>query len=416
MNRLTHPSIRVLTRPEHIQAVFKDSDRHLKAVNNNSGYLLSEILGRCVGLISQDEWKRVRAVTEAPFTRNTTTTSYLPLMQRRTHRHLAELQQGSANLTKGLIHPAKDLKMLPFWIVAEIIHGELDGPVETQLRELAPLRENLFNQHVIRGGVGRFHWSKYLPTEGNRQLTIFQKAWRQFNQEAYARARTLPSDRKLPILTMYDAVRAGTITLDELLHTLDEMLYANLDVTLGGLSWNLVFLAAHPASQQKLYDEVTSHSATLTAYLNSSESFLQACVTESSRLRPLAAFSVPQATPTPRVVGGYHLPAGTHYIVDSYALNQRNPYWGADAELYKPERHFRKDFSLRFNMWRFGFGPRQCLGKYVADLSMRVLLAELITGWELTMRENGSEWERLGGMWINHPDLMVGCVERKGGR
>src|SRR4051812_46447191 len=71
----------VLTRPEHIQAVFKASNKHFKAVDNNSGYFLSQILGKCVGLISRDEWRTVRAITEKPFLRSTST-SYVSIVER----------------------------------------------------------------------------------------------------------------------------------------------------------------------------------------------------------------------------------------------------------------------------------------------------------------------------------------------
>lgn len=41
----------------------------------------------------------------------------------------------------------------------------------------------------------------------------------------------------------------------EVLHALDEMLFDNLDVTIGGLSWNFVFLAADPDTQSRLRAE-----------------------------------------------------------------------------------------------------------------------------------------------------------------
>jgi gliotoxin/aspirochlorine/mycotoxins biosynthesis cytochrome P450 monooxygenase len=51
-------------------------------------------------------------------------------------------------------------------------------------------------------------------------------------------------------------VEQGTISEEELIHTLDEMLFTNLDVTMGGISWNLVFLAANPGVQSRLRQEV----------------------------------------------------------------------------------------------------------------------------------------------------------------
>lgn len=51
----------VLTKPKYVQTVFSDSDKHFKAVNNNSSYIMGQLLGRCVGLVSSQEWQVVRA-------------------------------------------------------------------------------------------------------------------------------------------------------------------------------------------------------------------------------------------------------------------------------------------------------------------------------------------------------------------
>ncbi|MCJ1366514.1 hypothetical protein MMC16_005643 [Acarospora aff. strigata] len=403
----------VLTRPEHIQAVFKDSDKHSKAVDNNSGYLMSQILGQCVGLISRDQWKNVRAITEKPFLRSTAT-SYVSIIERRTRRHFDELRSNS-NLTHGFIDPAEDLKLLPFWVVAEVVYGELSPEMEHQLRELAPEREALF-KHVIQGGLARFKWSKYLPTEANRALADFRTKWHAFNEFAHQRAVTLNTNA--PIVQMFSAASAGTVTYEQLYHTLDEMLYANLDVTLGGISWNLVFLAAHPSTQTALRAELASHRAAhgpdnLGPHLLSSSSLLAACISESARLRPLAAFSVPQSAPTPRTIANYTFPAGTNFVIDSYALNTRNPYWGADVGEYRPERFLeRKATEARYNYWRFGFGPRQCMGKYVADLIIRALLVHLVDGFELGLVDKEGVWGRDRGNWINHPKMVLRCEAR----
>lgn len=59
--------------------------------------------------------------------------------------------------------------------------------------------------------------------------------------------------------------------------------------------------------------------------------------------------------------------------------------------------------EMRYNYWRYGFGPRQCVGKYVADLAIRMLLVVLVEGWEMGMREGEGEeatWERDRETWI----------------
>jgi hypothetical protein len=52
----TTPEI-VLTRRKDIKKVFKDSNTHLKAVNNDAGWLMSQSLGQCLGLVSGVEWR-----------------------------------------------------------------------------------------------------------------------------------------------------------------------------------------------------------------------------------------------------------------------------------------------------------------------------------------------------------------------
>lgn len=414
-NRLTCGGS-VLTRYEHIQEVFKDSDKHLKAVDNNSGYLLSQLLGQCVGLISHDEWKRVRAVCEGPFIRSSAI-GYVEIVNRQTHRHFKELQGKSELFAQFILDPTQELKMLPFWIIAEILYGDLTAEMQATLRLLAPLREELF-QNVIRGGLTRFHWSKYLPTVANSQIREFQAQWSAFN--LHARDRAIEKGIDAPIVQMYEALASKRLSMTQLLHTLDELLFVNLDVTVGAISWNLIFLAAHADVYDRLRNEIAAkrqasekNPSVFDAYLMSSQSFLSACISESARLRPLAAFSVPQAAPTGRVVGGYFFPAGTNFIVDSYALNQRNPFWGADATIYRPARFLEQDsIQARYNFWRFGFGPRQCLGKSVADLIIRALLVHLAEGYDLSLLKTGAAWEHDPETWIHLPQMQLRCEPR----
>ena len=260
---------------------------------------MSQVLGQCVGLVSGSQWQNLRSVTEKAFTR-VASTGYVQLVEERMKSYFKELQS-SATLSQGLLDPAEDLKLLPFFVVAEFIYGKLSPELETRLRTIAPRREALF-RHVIGGGLARFPVSKYLPTKANRALAKFRSDWHAVNKMAYDLA--VSSGSKAPIISLYAAADEGKITHEQMYQTLDEMLYANLDVTLGGISWNVVFLAANREVQTSLRAEVAARrqeaansgaQRPFDAYLLSSSTLLAACVLESARLRPLAAFSVPQS-------------------------------------------------------------------------------------------------------------------------
>lgn len=402
----------VLTRSEDVRAVFKDSDQHIKATNNDAGWLMGEVLGKCVGLISGSRWRQLRLVTGKPFLHHCTTT-YLSRIEQHIGKHFAYLHV-HGRLSQGLIHPVEDLKLLPFWIIADLIYGHLSPATEAQLQALIPPRERLF-RHVIAGGLSRFSASQYLPTAANRELSEFRRGWACFNKEALH--ESLADKRHTPLVQMYEAVESGTLSLEELYQTLDEILFANLDVTAGALSWNLLFLGKCQASQADLRAEIITQKGCSKGdeddwkgYLLSSSTLLASSILESARLKPLAAFSVPQATPTDRLIGGFLVPAGTNFVVDAYALNIRNPYWGDCSTDYKPKRFMKRSATeARYHYWRFGFGPRTCMGRYVADLILRMIVAHIIGNYRLDLVGGRNDWDIDKDTWITHPKSDVVC-------
>ncbi|KAJ5433656.1 uncharacterized protein N7458_012812 [Penicillium daleae] len=146
-------------------------------------------------------------------------------------------------------------------------------------------------------------------------------------------------------------------------------------------------------------------------YLQSASTYLQACILESSRLKPLAAFSVPQSAPTDRVVSGYKMPANTNFVVNAYALNMRSDHWGPDNDTYRPERFLARDkVKLRYLFWRFGFGPRLCMSKYTTDIIIRETLVNLVQNYNLRLLDKTTRF-RDKSCWITHPDFEI-CCER----
>ena len=379
---------------------------------------MSQVLGKCLGLISGNDYTNLRNIL-SPFFTYQQSIVYLDRIQARTDEYLEGLLPHlAANDTEDLaekcriqIDPVNDFKFLPFLMVADVLYGRLSPDMEDQLLAMAPVRETLF-QHVIAGGSSRFRISKWWPnTEANRLLKTFQQQWTVFNAQAYERAVEQGWSSEAVVVPLFQAAQRGAISWDHCHQTLDEMLFANLDVTMGALSWNLVHLADNPNVQSKLRTGLVqlSTEAEYQKYIQSSDTLLAACILESSRLRPLAAFTVPQAAPTDRLIDEYNIPARTNLVIDTYALNIKNEYWGADRDVYRPERFTALARSdLRYQFWRFGFGPRQCLGKYVADLILRTIMATMVRKFTLhiPMDESGC-WKRDKETWISRPKIKL---------
>ncbi|OTA04144.1 Cytochrome P450, putative [Trichoderma parareesei] len=367
----------VITKPEHVQAFYRDSHNHVKASDNNAGWLFAELLGSCVGVVSQKRWVRVRTPFEHHFTR--------PAASQRSSLFLSEARAFLQFLRKdqeSVINVTDDLKYCPFFLVASIFFGPLTTGQRDEMYTIGPLREELF-RHAFSGGVNRYSFARYLPGSALPKLRQFQRLWENFVKKAYDEAQ--PSSGSA-IVSLWEAVEHEGISKEELLQTLDESLFANLDVTAHALSWSVIRIAHHTAIQDEIRQEILDNYRSeqeYEEYLRRDNTLLAACILEASRLHPILPFSNPEAAPADKVVAGCEIPQNTDVIVDAYAINVDNPYW-ENATEFRPRRHLgQKDQARRYNMWRFGFGPRQCLGKNVADIILRVIIAEMARCYQM---------------------------------
>ncbi|KAI0546141.1 putative cytochrome P450 oxidoreductase GliC-like protein [Xylaria curta] len=361
----------VLTKPAHIEVVFRDSHNHTKAHANDNGYLMECLLGLCLGLISGRPWSAVKSTFEPPFLHKPMS-RYAEDLQHFVGDYLQDLKTRNQALGReGKLHPVRDLKRLPFLFVVTVVYGPLNAELKEKLTNLLQPREDIF-----------------------KALLNFKSKWAEWNDHAFHHAlKNNESNNRPPIVDMYEAVHSGKITREQLLQTLDEIIFANIDVTTAELSWTLIC--------SKCTNKVSRHSY-LTSSWTSAPTLIGACILEAARLRPLAAFSTPQACPTPRVLDGFDVRAGTNFIIDSYALNIRDPFWRVDREKLHPERLLERHQSgrdLRYRYWRFGFDPRTCLSKYLTELILRTIVASTVN----------MNWASEDELWIHSPHLFLRC-------
>ncbi|KAL4969532.1 cytochrome P450 monooxygenase gliC [Aspergillus stella-maris] len=420
LNWLTHAANSVITTPSHAKQFFRTSHHHIKAANNNSGWLFGEVLGVCVGLLSGKDWKRVRAHVEEHFSHPSATTytaDFVALARgylRTTF--LAGAEQSSSVKGGVIVEPAKALQFFPFFGVAQTLFGPLSPEQKRQLEGLAPVREELFKE-VIRGGINRLSIAPLLSSRGARLLEEFQGQWERFVGDAYEKAVGIDLASPPLVAGLWAAYKSGGITKRECLQTLDESLYANLDVTTHAISWNILLLAQHEWAQTELRKEVLAArenhlSQPYEKYIDREDTFLAACVLESSRLKPILPFSNPEAAPEDQYIDDYLIPRNTNVIVDSQAINIDNPFW-INGKTYNPKRFAGlKKSDIRYNLWRFGFGPRQCLGKHVGERLLRAITAEIIRRYVISVP--GGEKVEMGKLqsesWVGLSTARIECV------
>ncbi|KAF7596693.1 hypothetical protein BBP40_000616 [Aspergillus hancockii] len=400
----------VLTKPHHLQSYFRNSHAHVKSKDNNAGWLFHEILGNCVGVVSLDQWRNLRKVVEEPFTRPAAM-GYTATILSNVRQFMAPLLEPSAQAQT--LDPVNDIKSCAFFVVAEIFFGQLSPTQRITLSELGTLRDDLF-KHAFTGGINRYRCLRYCPGSAHGDLQRFQRRWETFVLDGYSQAQQQPYSAA-PIIDMWNGVTQGKISKVECLQTLDESLFANLDVTAIEVSWVLIHLAQHPQVQEAVWKEfklVREDDTQYREYLNRDDTLLAWCVLESARLKPILPFSNPESATTDHIIDGYTIPRNVDVVVDTHAINVANPFWGPNSANYDPYRFRTTNKShLRYNMWRFGVGPRQCLGKHVADRLLRTIAAEMVASFELRREDDTASCVK-DGSWIGLPNIKLNISRR----
>ncbi|KAJ4390999.1 hypothetical protein N0V93_004598 [Gnomoniopsis smithogilvyi] len=137
----------VLREQADVRTVFRDSDKHEKAINNGSGWLMGELLGNCLGLLSGHAYNKVKSAT-APHFAHKEAERHLEHIISTTRKHVNDIEI-HGRLACGYLNPVSDLKMLPFWLIAGMLYGNaLDDELKTELESLIPLRESLWVDSV----------------------------------------------------------------------------------------------------------------------------------------------------------------------------------------------------------------------------------------------------------------------------
>jgi cytochrome P450 len=119
--------------------------------------------------------------------------------------------------------------------------------------------------------------------------------------------------------------------------------------------------------------------------------WLDACISESMRLEPVAPMLVLEAL-APTRVADIEVPAGTLvWCLLRHAAN--DPRQVADAATFDPGRWlpgapFHSDSATRRLALPFGGGARICPGRYLALQEMRLAMVMLLAGFDIVAVES----------------------------
>ncbi len=369
---------------------------------------VSAELGLSPGLFSAegDAWRRQRRMVMASFAPGHIR-AYFPAMAKVASRLQGRWEQAAA--AGQDIDLQSDLMRYTVDTIAGLSLGADINTVQSG--------EDVIQQHLdkvlpalfkrVLSLVPLWRWFKReADRELERSVAVIHETIAQFVQQARQAIATDPTLREHPA-NLLQAMLAAADTPDSGLTDRDvvgnvlTMLLAGEDTTANTLAWMVYLLHRHPAALQRARAEARQALGPSAGQPNQfsldtldAMPFLDACINETMRLKPVAPFMALLALKDTELNG--------------VAVPKNTLVWGVFRHDTLQEKHFAEPMAFEPGRWLdpnheagratphlqnhasakrvampFGAGPRMCPGRYLALLEMKLAMAMLLTRFEI---------------------------------
>lgn len=165
------------------------------------------------------------------------------------------------------------------------------------------------------------------------------------------------------------------------------------DTTHTLMDWAMVELLRHPKTMQKLQTEVRQvvrGKPEVTEEDLQTMPYLKAVIKETLRLHCPVPLLVPHVSSQDSKIMGYDVSAGTHAIINGWAIGRSRSEW-RNPEEFEPERFLMNSESkidyqgFHFQLIPFGAGRRGCPGINFAVVLNELALAKLMHKFDFAL-------------------------------
>ncbi|VAH71564.1 unnamed protein product [Triticum turgidum subsp. durum] len=277
---------------------------------------------------------------------------------------------------------------------------------------------------------------RWLNIGPERKLAVAHKVLRGFIAEMMERSKLMTSshtgDQEGPVGPV-DNIMSTYINYPEyndglLCATLINFMIAGRDTIGTALLWLFYSLAQNPDVVSCIRKELfpiasgkAAHASTMVIFEPEETKaliYLHATLFESLRLFPPIPIERKTVIADDVMPSGHGVCAGDTILVSLYSMGRMEQVWGQDCREYKPERWLSGNGSeLRYvpshKFLAFNSGPRMCLGKDIAIMQMKTVVAAIVWNFDLEVLEGHSVQPKFSCILQMKHGLMVKVKKRE---
>ncbi|QLH81986.1 cytochrome P450 [Halosimplex pelagicum] len=318
---------------------------------------LEGLLGDGLLINEGDDWKSTRSAIQPAFNPGQIA-DYASTMVDCTERHITDWQAGD---TVDITSATSEITLT---VLGEILF-------DTDFRDATAVR------NAARAVSDRFtpdsrvpiHVPDWVPLPRNRRYRQAIERLDEFVTDLLAERRDNPTDGT----DLLSVLLAADLDNREIRDHLVTFLLAGHETTALAITYTLHCLTTHPEEQATVADEVTALDGQ--PKMGDSLPRTDRAIREAMRLYPPVHLVMREAIDDD-IVEGYRIPAGTLVICSQWATHRRPDLYD-DPEVFRPSRWETGD-RPEYAYFPFGGGPRICIGRRLALLETRLVLARLL--------------------------------------
>jgi cytochrome P450 len=275
-------------------------------------------------------------------------------------------------------------------VILRAVFGLDEGERFQQLRQLlnlvldalgTPLSSTLLFFPSLRRDWGRFSpWGRFLRIKQQVRQLLYDEIRERREQGDFSRT---------DILTLLLSARdeAGQPMTDEELHDeLMTLLVAGHETTASALTWAFYWIHHLPEVHDKLMADLETLGDGADLMEMARLPYLSAICSETLRIYPIAPSTFIRILKSPMEIGGYQFEAGTALMPSIYLIHQREEIY-PEPKRFKPERFLERQYSP-YEYFPFGGSNRRCIGAALAQLEMKLVIATIMSRFQLALTSN----------------------------
>ncbi|EOD48095.1 putative cytochrome p450 protein [Neofusicoccum parvum UCRNP2] len=216
---------------------------------------------------------------------------------------------------------------------------------------------------------------------------------------------------------LVQAEKDGKLELADVIAQGPVIVVAGSETTATLLSGGTFYLLTHPLVYARVVDEIRTHfkdQSEITLASITGLKYLLAFFDEALRMYPPAGANQARVTPPQGAqICGEWVPGGTFVGIHQYA-QFRSPRNFSEPDVFAPERWMetgdpRWEGDRRDALQPFSFGPRNCIGRNLAYVEMRLILATILWNFDMEIVPGQDRWsdQKIFAVWEKSPLMLV---------